>query len=336
MSSSNLKRGMTKYSIDTAPLWNPPENWTFNIYEIPTDQNLDDYTVGMLERERDRGRITKKELRSRFPLTFTEAGTARKCRKRGGRIFVDPDSINIPEPRREEYCPSQSPYLMNMTNDTPYNVPVPNNPKVPQAHDTPKRKVEEAFEQDFMSENKSNSPNNGFYFRVRGLSRQPTSEDASRFQELKEQLEKQSEMISVLKSEVEYLRGSTPGLNRVLEELVQRTALTSTGLIESACDEARQFSSYLDSATNGGGDYFLSFFEKVLSNELKKIREHKVDEEMKMYIPRNTMTEMTEEGEGIPPEGGKIIMEREKASATAELQVRLRAICQNASPLPKL
>jgi hypothetical protein len=89
------KKAATLSMIKSAHMWSPSEDWAFEIAEIPTDKNLDDFTVGMLVWARHQNMITKTALIQKFPLVFTEAGKIRKERKRGGRAFCAPDGSHV-------------------------------------------------------------------------------------------------------------------------------------------------------------------------------------------------------------------------------------------------
>lgn len=80
--------------IATASLWSPPDDWIFSFDEIPTDQNLEDYVVGVREVGREDGIFMKKELRS-LSLVYTSAGAVRDGRKSFGRGFKAPDGTHV-------------------------------------------------------------------------------------------------------------------------------------------------------------------------------------------------------------------------------------------------
>ena len=88
-----MKRAI-KAKIQAAGMFNPTEDWVFDIDEIPIDQNVSDYVMGALELARLEGMITQKQLKQ-FPLLYTQGGKAREDRKRGGRAFKDPDANSV-------------------------------------------------------------------------------------------------------------------------------------------------------------------------------------------------------------------------------------------------
>jgi hypothetical protein len=94
LSERREARKLKKDIALSAPVWQEPQNWIFDLAEIPRDRRVGDSTLGKLELARQLGILQKRDLVV-LKCVYTSNGIPRRTRTACGQAFVGPDGRHV-------------------------------------------------------------------------------------------------------------------------------------------------------------------------------------------------------------------------------------------------
>lgn len=304
--SQKAKKDNIKKNIENSLLWSPQEDWVFNVYEIPSDQNLDDFTVGSLELAREQGTVTKKYLEKTFPLVYTEAGVVRKNRKQGGRPFIGPDGnavlLSDGTPLRGKGMLKAGVWAVNTVrkatgfgawmdrvfNDFPDEDPPPS---LHYGKGLKRSRAEgsRACASSYSSSRSSSTDNEqdgdpkrrrtskvGFSSKhqklfdfAKGLDKKTKGQKIVTYEDVKDLKEK----IAGLQQKIQKAVPRATAMQELLDESIQKQAMNSAKVINHVIHDAVECADDLEDKCDGGRTFYLAWFQQALEDSLKYIKE---------------------------------------------------------------
>lgn len=319
-------------------LWSPPDDWIFSFDEIPTDQNLEDYVVGVLEVGREDGTFKKKELKS-LSLVYTSAGAVRDGRKSFGRGFKAPDGTHVllgnSYLKGTETLVTGSYDTNTVSSHAVYEhwkhmlftetVKDCQDPvkflRKKRAHSSTgagtaskKAKIvessddsddEDSSSDDSQTPRKSSHPSQQqqswkFVLPVDGVKQSSSEEDKNLIRRLQNELEPQKINIRGLEGDLKVEVEKQGGVLKLIQELVQRIAKIGTAMIGAILKSAMDFSEYIEERCPGAGEFFLEFYKRALDQEVKDLELFLSNRRQLSDVAANPNGELARVGRGLP------------------------------------
>ena len=366
------KKQQRKEKIRQAVMWSPPEDWQFDVEDIPGDQNLDDLTVGMLELARDQGEVSKKTLLANFPLTYTESGIVRKDRATGGKSFIGPDgkhvllgsnfllgddkklragtyTINNLQTAKNFYKWKQDLFKPKSSNKRQHSPDRGGKitKKHPKHFDSSSSSEQNGdnedegedgddFGDEFDAGDRDENENQAlksprtqrssrqkhkkFMIKIGALGEKTGEEQG--VEDLKQTIEIQNLKIKGLEESLADSEKREDKVQKVLQENIQHAALLGAKSINSVAQEAMIFCDYLEENTNGGGDYFLGFYQRCLEKNLEELKEFRHTLQEPEDLVMNPSGDKARVAQGMISDAMKEELKREEAAALQEIADR--------------